>query len=415
MIDQYFRSKHVRKRLCTGALGLHADALVVHLHKRGHRPSTVQTYMQAAEHFATWLSGRGMALEAADADLVSRFLKRHLPRCRCPTPAPRRLRGMGAPLRHLLTVLGVARSRAAIVPPTMATLIGSYEAHLLGACGLSPQTCRYRLRYAREFLAACFGDDPIDTAALTTADVRGFVLERAAHSKPGSAQVLASALRCFLRFLQLRGQACPSLVHAVPSVAHWRLAELPRTLDVTEIRRLLAVFDQSTPTGRRDYAMALCLTELGLRASEIPTLTLDDVHWRAGMLGVAAGKGRQAHLLPLPARVARALATYVRRGRPATCDRHLFLRHTPPIDSPVSCSLVRGVIRRGYDRAQLDAGTGTHILRRTAATRLLHAGASVKVIADLLRHRSFDTTAIYAKVDLPRLRAVALPWPEGWS
>ena len=157
--------------------------------------------------------------------------------------------------------------------------------------------------------------------------------------------------------------------------------------------------------------MALCLTELGLRVSEIPPITLDDVRWREGVLRVTAGKGRRASLLPLPAAVVRALSAYAHRGRPVTTRRQLFVRHTPPVGSAVSTALVRGVIRRAYSRAALDAGTGTHILRHTVATRLLHGGASLKAIADLLRHQSLDTTAIYTKVDLPRLRKVALPWP----
>jgi len=415
MVEQYFRSVHVRARLHAGGLAEYADEVIAYLDRRGHRVSTVHTYVQAMEHFARWLRQRGERLGAVDAATVTRFLTGHLPRCHCPTPAPCRRRGMRAPLRHLLSVLGVpaqAGTRAVAPPSAMAPVLADYAAHLHATCGLTPATCRYRLRYAREFLGARFGRGRVETAALTARDIRAFVTARATRSTPGTAQVIASSVRSLLRFLTLRGQVPPTLVHAVPSVARWQHAHLPRTLTADELRRLWAAFDRATPTGRRDYAIALCLTELGLRVSEIPPLTLDDVQWRDGILRVAAGKGRRAHLLPLPAAVVRALATYVHRDRPATAARHLFVRQTPPVGTAVSAALVRGVIRRAYTRARLDAGTGTHVLRHTVATRLLHGGASLKAIADLLRHRSLDTTAIYTKVDLPRLRAVALPWPE---
>jgi integrase/recombinase XerD len=415
MVAQYFRAVHVQARLRAGGLGEYADEVIAYLDRRGHRVSTVQTYVQAMEHFARWVRQRGETLRAVDAATVTRFLTGHLPRCHCPTPAPCRRRGMRAPLRHLLTVLGVpalARTRAVAPPAAMAPVLADYAAHLHATCGLAPATCRYRLRYAREFLGAHFGRGRIDATALTARDIRAFVTRRATPSTPGTAQVIASSVRSLLRFLQLRGDVSPALVHAVPSVARWQQAHLPRVLTTDELRRLWAAFDRTTPTGRRDYAIALCLTELGLRVSEVPPLTLDDVQWREGVLRVAVGKGRRAHVLPLPAAVVRALAIYVHRDRPATAVRQLFVRHTPPVGTAVSAALVRGVIRRAYARARLDAGTGTHILRHTAATRLLHSGASLKAIADLLRHRSLDTTTIYTKVDLPRLRAVALPWPE---
>jgi site-specific recombinase XerD len=200
---------------------------------------------------------------------------------------------------------------------------------------------------------------------------------------------------------------------AVPRAAQWRLATIPQVLSTEQLATLLSAFDRSSASGRRDYAIALCFARLGLRASEVAAVRLDDINWRASVLTVAAGKSRRVDRLPLPAPVATAVAAYLRRGRPATSVREVFVHHRAPIGAPLGATGVRGAMRRAYQRAGFDPRmTGTHVLRRTVATRLLRAGASMKEIADVLRHRALDTTAIYAKVDLPALRMVALPWPE---
>jgi integrase len=180
-----------------------------------------------------------------------------------------------------------------------------------------------------------------------------------------------------------------------------------------ELQAFLAGFDRRTPTGRRGYAIALCFTGLGLRVAEVAQLTLDDIDWRAGILTLAPGKGRRVDRHPLPPQVAVAIAAYLRHGRPSTLAREIFVHHRAPRGQPLGASGVRGAMRQVYHRVGLGRRlTGTHVLRHTAASRLLRAGASMKEIADVLRHRSLDTSAIYAKVDLVALAAVALPWPE---
>jgi integrase len=187
-------------------------------------------------------------------------------------------------------------------------------------------------------------------------------------------------------------------------------------LSDAEVTTFLSSFDRTTPLGRRDYAIAMCLAELGLRALEVARLTLDSVDWRSGTITIAPGKCRRSDRLPLPPAVAAAIADYLRHGRPVASTRALFVHHRPPRGQGVGPATVRGAVRRAYARAGLNASlTGTHVLRHTAATRMLRGGASMKQIADVLRHRSIDTTAIYAKVDLGTLARVALPWPEARS
>jgi integrase len=224
--------------------------------------------------------------------------------------------------------------------------------------------------------------------------------------------VIASSLRSYLRFLRLEGRCPDGLEEAVPRVAQWRLSTLPAHLDEDELRRFLASFDRRTPRGRRDLAMALCMSTLGLRAAEVAAMRLRDVDWRGGRMRVPATKTRRGRELPIPDDVGRAVAASLRHGRPRdACDR-LFVRIGVREGEPLKSEIVRIAVRRGYARAGLPSRyTGTHRLRHTAATRLVTAGAGVKAIADVLGHASLDSAEIYAKVDLPRLRAVALAWP----
>jgi integrase len=203
------------------------------------------------------------------------------------------------------------------------------------------------------------------------------------------------------------------LVAAVPHIPSWRLDHVPRTLTDEQLRQFLACFDRSTPTGHRNYAMALCQVDLGLRVSEVSALDIEDVDWREATLRIVGGKAGRTRVLPLTKGVGRAIATYLRNGRPATLCRRLFVRHTVPVGTAIGTELIRGTVRHAF--AQIEGcahWTGTHVLRHTAATRLQRHGATLKEVADLLGHRCIDTTAIYTKVDLPTLATVALPWPE---
>jgi integrase len=180
-----------------------------------------------------------------------------------------------------------------------------------------------------------------------------------------------------------------------------------------QLRTFLGLFDRSTPVGRRDYAMALLQADLGLRVSEVAALTLADIDWRAGTVRIAGGKTRRGRVLPLPDGVGRAVADYLRHGRPATPCRHLFVRYTLPAGTPVSPALISCVICRAFTKVEgCEGWKGTHVLRHTAATRMYSRGASLKEVADILGHRCLDTTALYTKVDRSGLAAVALPWPE---
>ena len=218
-------------------------------------------------------------------------------------------------------------------------------------------------------------------------------------------------LRSFLRFAYIEGLTPKRLDSAVPTVPRWRAGALPRSIDPKAVRRLLSSCDRRTAVGLRDHAIILCLWRLGLRAGEVVAMRLDDVDWRAGEV-VVHGKGARDERLPLPVEVGESVAGYVRRGRPRHDAHALFLRANAPL-GPLSGSGVRWVVYSACDRAGLKR-VGAHRLRHTAAAQLPQ-GASLEEVAQVLRHRSIDTTAIYSKIDLRALSAVAQPWPGSAS
>jgi site-specific recombinase XerD len=295
-------------------------------------------------------------------------------------------------------------------------LLEEYDHFLWQTCGLAAQTCLYRRRYAREFLQRSFSDGVLNFRRLRPADFQDYFRRHAGHLKPGSVAVMGDSLRNFLRFLALAHDLDPTLAEAIPTAPRWSQDRLPRTLSEADLQAILDHFDTSTPVGRRDLAMVRCMSDLGLRVSEVVALTLDDVDWHQGVLKVPASKARRQRLLPLPAPLGQAVAVYLRHGRPPSDDRHLFLRYTVPAGTPVTPDLVRNVFRVAYTRATgRRESIGTHVLRHTAAARMRAAGHSLKGIADVLGHRSIDTTTIYVKLDVEALRTVALPWPGGES
>jgi site-specific recombinase XerD len=415
MVEDVVRDPRVREKIQSSGFAEILQEFDKYLRSRGYASKTVWFYEQGAVHFALWIARRKLAASEITGDLVTSFLSRHLVRCRCLLPGVRQLHTVRTALRHFGVVLdaGGYRPPQRVVAPPVDREVQRFDDHLHTTCGLREATRTYRRRYVREFLQASFGDGPVEVSRLNPQDVITFVSSRAAAFKPGSAQILASSLRSYFRFLRLRGECDEALVLAVPGTAVRRLVSLPKVLTDDEVSRLLGAFDRNTATGRRDYAVTRCLIDLGLRAGEVAQLRLDDIDWRRGVLRIVGGKSRRDDELPLPASVGRAVAAYLRRGRPETSARQVFLPVRAPLCQGMTRRTVRNLILRAARRASLETiVTGPRILRHTAATRMLRKGASMKEVADVLRHRSLDTTAIYAKVDLPRLAAVALPWPE---
>jgi len=389
-----------------------ADSLASHLARRHVASNTVEKYLRAAFHFARWLDRRG---DLPSRTSVRSFLTAHLPRCRCRGRIHRSLIDVRAALGHLVAVLKAAGRFDEELPPRgpVDDEVERFDAYMTFVCGAAASTRARRLLDVRQFLSSAFPDGPVQSMTITASDIQRFVTVRPRPYRPGTLGVITGSLRSYLRFLRLEGRCPDGLLDAVPRVAKWRLASLPAHLTDDEFRRFLASFDTHTRRGRRDRAMALCMVLLGLRAAEVAALKLRDVDWRVGCLRVPPTKTQRGRELPLPAVVGRALAAFVHSGRPRASSDRLFLRIGVLEGEPLDSACVRIAVRLAYARAGLPRNyTGTHRLRHTAATRLVRSGASIKAVADVLGHDSLDSTAIYAKVDLPRLRGVALPWPR---
>lgn len=299
---------------------------------------------------------------------------------------------------------------------TNKSLAEAFDEYLRSVRGARPETRRAYGRYARQFLDSVSRDGRAPAPdAITPADVVRFIEERSQRLCPGSVKMVAAALRGFFRFLGVLGAGDPGLADAVPTVARWRLSTLPGFLDEEQEARLHDCFDTTTAIGRRDRAIVLCLSALGLRAAELAELRLEDIDWRAGSLQVRSRKTRRGDVLPLPRAVGLAVVAYLRDDRPQTTERRIFLTHCGA--RALRARAVRDVVRAALRRAGIEglATAGSHTLRHTLATRMIRHGAALVEIADVLGHRSLDTTAIYAKVDLPSLAQVALPWPEATS
>lgn len=407
MLDHFFRRASVSRRIAANPIGPMLLRLVEHLGARGHHPRVLQQYVFAAEHFGAWLRGRSV-----DASSVERFVTRHLPRCTCPRPAPRHVAVVRAALHQLLEAQGFEVSVPEAGGPC-ARLLARYEAHLRHACGLSSATVPYRLRYAREFLDGLRVVRPGDLRDLSPAQVVRYVSRAGRRLRPSSGQVMASSIRSFLRFLMLHGCLRRDLSSAVPSFANWRFASLPAVIARGDLKRLVSAVDPVSPNASRDRAVLLCLTELGLRAADVTAMTTDGVDLSAGVVRLCSPKQRGTVEIPMPGQVRDALASYLRSGRPPSPTSALFVKLRAPIGCPLKPIGVRGIVVRSAARAGLaDRVRGTHLLRHSVASELINAGAPLKQIADLLGHRSIDTTAIYAKVDLRSLARVALPWPS---
>jgi integrase/recombinase XerD len=327
-------------------------------------------------------------------------------RSRCRTA--RSLRPLVAHLRSL----GVVAAECTVVVGRTAAeeeLLGCYRRWCVGQRGLAPSTADEYVKRTAVFLALWRPSADVDVADLDGRAVLGTV-RAAAEAMPGpTLRCMVTALRSFLRFLHATGRAPASLVAAVPALKTWPRTALPSTMPASDARRVVAGCDTVTPRGRRDAAVVLVLLRLGLRASEVARLRLEDIDWRHGEMMIR-GKGGRGDQLPLPVEVGAAIAAYLREGRPASSGRSVFLTATAPI-RPLSADGVGTLVYRACERAGV-ARVGPHVLRRTLATETLRAGAPMSEVAQLLRHADQATSSIYAAADARAVAALAQPWPE---
>lgn len=296
---------------------------------------------------------------------------------------------------------------------TLDEVLAAFDEHLCRTRGVCSGTRRNYLRWVRAFLEAVFPDGAVVVVAqISVRDVVEFVAATTGRYRPRSVELAATSLRSFFRFARATDVCADRMEDAVPMVPH-RPSGLVRHLDPESLERLIASLDTSSARGLRDRAMILCAARLGLRASEITRLRLEDIDWHEAVVQVPTRKTGRGALLPLTGEVGAALADYLRHGRPDTQARQVFVLHRQRVGAPISDSIVWKAVDNALRRAGIEAPLrGANLLRHSLATDLLGHGASLIEIADLFGHRSLATTRMYASVDVAVLREVALPWPK---
>lgn len=386
-----------------GPLTPHVDGFWSDLLRQGYSPSSRINHLRVAAHLSRWLEARALRLRHVSDGHVLAFLV-HRRRRGCPVLSLRSL----APLLGYLRRLGLVRAPRTVVARSSADrFVRDYAEYLARERGLAASTIRHYSDIAKRFIAVRFGSARLNWNQLKPADLTTFVLREARRWSVGTCKYEVTALRSLMRYLHVSGQIRNDLAGCVPAVAGWRLAWLPKALTPDQARRVLRSCTARSAISRRDAAIVRLLLRLGLRVGDLAALTLDDLDWRSGEI-ILRGKGRRESRLPLPLDVGHVLAAYLRRGRPSTNSRRVFLRRLAP-HVPLTTGGVIHAVRSVLRHAGVSGGA--HVLRHTAATEMLRHGASLPEIGHVLRHRHVDTTAIYAKVDDKRLRMLAQPWP----
>ncbi len=401
----------VLSRAPEGPLAAHIGSFAESVSAQGYSLYSIRRQVRLAAGFSRWLKQKGVDVRRITSDHSSWYLRyraRHVRLCS----------GDAAVLRHLIDFLrGEGMIPAEKISGRRLTpaerCAKAYELYLRETCALAEATILNYVPFIRSFLKSRFGDGTVILSHLCTRDVVRFVQRQAPRLHRKRAKLLTSALRSFLKYARYRGEVALDLAAAVPVVANWSMPSIPRAISTDQVHQLLVSIDRETAMGRRDYAILLLLARLGLRSSEVAFLELDDIDWNTGTLSVH-GKSGLRNEFPLPREVGKAIASYLRDGRPPSTSRRIFLRAKAPIRGFRGASGIGSIVRHSLKRAGVKAPTyGAHQFRHGLATEMLRQGASLGEIGDMLGHRHPQTTKIYTKVDLEALRTLALPWPGG--
>jgi site-specific recombinase XerD len=414
MLNDYVVDPSAQERRRCGGAGSHLDDFTDWLALHQYTDMTIRSYIRAADRFMTWWAcgSDGAALPGPDHACLASY-REHLSAAEHPGVRAHDRGNAYCGARRFLVFL----QHTGTIPTTPRAGRPRQELEIRFRSWMHQHrgVCQSTLDgYARvvDRLLTTIGTEP---RLYTAEQLRAFVLSQAHGRSHSKADTLITAVRMFVRFL-IAGQECPEhLQHAIPRVAGWRLAPLPRYLELADVERIIDACDPSTPLGARDRAIVLLLARLGLRAGDVAGLRLNDIDWIQGRIRVS-GKSRRMTWLPLPQDAGDALLHYLETGRRAVGGDGVFLTarapYTPIIARQVSSTAERAIRRAGVKAPSL----GAHVFRHSAATAWLRQGLTLHAVGTLLRHRDVDTTALYAKVDVDRLRQIAMPWPtEGES
>lgn len=412
MLHQYFEKPRVLRGIESPEFKAYLESFAQKLDAVGFAREHIRNQLRGAAHLCVWAERQQVHVKDFGEEFVTRF-RHHLPQCQCPGPK----RGSSAPvvqwarrfidyLRETGVLPAVIRDPEVSRPVLLQDFLAWMRQHR-GVVEATLQHYEYHLADLLDHL----GNDP---SCFTAPELRDFVQQQSKHySSTGGTKKLFTAVRMFLRYLTIEGKCPAELAYALPRLASWSQQSVSPRLPADDVERLIAACDPTDKkVGMRDRAILLLLARLGLRAGDVASLRLSDISWPQATIRVIGKEEREA-LLPLPQEVGDAILTYLEFGRPRVGSDHVFLRCYAPFrpfagGNPISLIVRRALLRSGIKTPSL----GSHILRHSVASEMLHQGIPLYGIASVLRHRSIATTTLYAKVDLDLLRQVAQPWPE---
>lgn len=414
MLSHFYEGPARVREIRSGPSGALIEGFADYLFENGYAEISARRHIRSAEHIVCWAGRSDVSVSELDDRALKRF-RDHLKRCRCGRYCRSNrveiLSGARLFLRHSQG-LDTATARPPSPDDSMPVLLQSF-CHWMREHRSTSKLTLYNYGLPIRELIGRLGED---LSKLDAQRLRKFVLDQSRHTGWAVAKRCTTALRMFLRFLIAEGRCRAGLLGAIPVLAHWRLSSLPQYLPPEAVERVIDSCDVSSPVGKRDRAILLLLARLGLRAGDIVQMRLQDIDWKGAWVHVS-GKGRRQTRLPLTQEVGDAIVSYVQKGRPRSNTDTLFLRFRAPFRGFRAHPAVSVIVAKAFRRAKIKRpGRGAaHLLRHSVASSMLRQGASLQEISALLRHRSIETTQIYAKIDVAALQRIAQPWPEVWS
>lgn len=412
--DSVIRSSWLREIVRTSVIGPFMDGFVATVAQVGYTAGSLYGLVLGATRFVRHLRDAGVRDAALLRDSHVEDFLATLPTYLCCN---------GYRMRHVAGTRGahhlMAYLRAiGITPPEprpirpYSWVLEEWVTFLRRHQGLASASITMYRGKVEPFLADLGGDAAPDRFTTLTAErITQYLQRRAPGCARRTRKDLVIALRCFLRFAWNRGWLARDLSDTLIRVPCFSQDRLPQGPKWADLAKLLTTVDRSTGQGARDFAILLSLMTYGIRASQLVGLSLDDLDWRASTMRVPAAKRGRRVEVPITPAVGNALIGYLRVGRPKTAERRIFLSLDPPF-RPLARGSVYNIVSQAFRRAGIvTPHRGSHSIRHAWATQAMAQGQGLKTIADLLGHRSLESTRIYAKVDMGQLRMVGLAWP----
>lgn len=413
MLERYFLRPSTCDRLRALWLGPAIDRYVEWLTDRHAASATVKRSVHALVIFNDFTQTHGAKAWADLPPLVDPFLDHWMrtrgARCKTARDSGTVLSNGRAPVEQLLSLLlpDFGGSKQA-KPLPFAHSVPGFFLYLREERGLRASTTRRHSYYLGLFEAYLKTRHNGDLSVLSPTLVSDYLIECGQHLSSIGVSHAGSTLRIFLRYLHRQGVITVDLSRAVPRGRRYKHASIPRSISWDDVQRVLALIDRRDAVGKRDFAMLTLLVNYGLRAREVATLQLDDLDWSKAQLHVPSRKGGHSTIYPLSTAVGDAIIDYLRHGRPDVGSRQLFLNLRSPFD-PIAHTCVSHRATFYLRKANIQVPRpGSHTFRHACVQRMVNADVSFKVIGDYVGHRSPESTQVYGKVALHKLRQLSL-------